>query len=110
MSEFEPPLIPVPEKSSRRKENRINWNGFWLVLLSPAILASIGGALHPQLGFVGVLGLPAGAMCGRMLGRALGYTESTRALLTVTFAAVLMVTSTALATAGCLATMALNGL
>ena len=109
MSELEPPYLPDQTESSPRRGTRIDWKWFWLVLLSPALLVGIGSAMFPKLGPLGLLGLPAGAICGWMLAQAVGKTESTRALLTVAFAAVLMVTSTALCVAGCIAGIKIHG-
>ena len=98
MSEFEPP--------PSRFASQFNWRMFWLVLLSPALLAAIGGALTPNLGFLSpLLGLPAGVFCGVVLGRHVGAT-----LASVILCALFMVLSTGLAFAGCTIGVSYHGI
>lgn len=94
------PLSPEPR--------RINWLVFLIVLLAPAILSCLAGALGSRNGNVAPVialfgGGIAGIICRVMLGRRLGKAPGTRLWLGILFAIILAVVCIGMSCFGCMA-------
>jgi len=102
------PTPPTPPPDPKRAKVG---SAFWVVLMVPAVLATMAPALHPDylagmsLGcFAAFAGIPAGIVCGVMLGRNRGEDGARIVLLCVG----LILLSTGLAFGGCVAAVAIQ--